>query len=77
LVTFVAVALAAWWWPDYVHAEEINALGYGGAVLVVLGSAPWRWGVARRAQGPAAAHGVLSAQHVLRADPLVELSSVR
>lgn len=39
LVTFVAVALAAWWWPDYVHAEEINALGYGGALLVVLGSA--------------------------------------
>ncbi|WP_226477203.1 DMT family transporter [Pseudomonas sp. MWU16-30323] len=39
LVTFVAVAVAAWMWPDYVHAEDINALGYGGAVLVVLGSA--------------------------------------
>jgi drug/metabolite transporter (DMT)-like permease len=51
LVTFVAVALAAWWWPDYVHAEEINALGYGGAVLVVLGSAAVALAlVARRAQ---------------------------
>jgi ammonia channel protein AmtB len=39
LVTFVAVALAAWLWPDYVQAEEINALGYFGAVVVVLGSA--------------------------------------
>jgi len=39
LVTFVAVALAAWLWPDYVHAEQINALGYVGAVTVVLGSA--------------------------------------
>lgn len=39
LVTFAAVAMAAWWWPDYVHAEQINLLGYGGAVLVVLGSA--------------------------------------
>ena len=39
LVTFVAVAIAAWLWPDYVHAEQINGLGYGGAVLVVLGSA--------------------------------------
>ncbi|KAA0947480.1 DMT family transporter [Pseudomonas sp. ANT_H14] len=39
LVTFVAVALAVWLWPDYVHAEQINALGYGGALLVVLGSA--------------------------------------
>ena len=38
-MTFVAVALAAWWWPDYVQAEEINALGYIGALLVVLGSA--------------------------------------
>jgi drug/metabolite transporter (DMT)-like permease len=38
LVTFVAVALAAWVWPDYVHAEDINALGYVGAVTVVLGS---------------------------------------
>ncbi|KTC62756.1 hypothetical protein AO262_08270 [Pseudomonas fluorescens ABAC62] len=39
LVTFVAVALAAWLWPDYVQAEEINALGYAGALVVVLGSA--------------------------------------
>ncbi|MEN1831392.1 DMT family transporter [Pseudomonas lijiangensis] len=39
LVTLAAVAVAAWLWPDYVQAEEINALGYGGAVLVVLGSA--------------------------------------
>ncbi len=39
LVTFVAVAIAAWLWPDYVQAEQINGLGYGGAVLVVLGSA--------------------------------------
>ncbi|QJI28164.1 DMT family transporter [Pseudomonas sp. ADAK18] len=39
LVTFAAVAVAAGLWPEYVHAEQINALGYGGAVLVVLGSA--------------------------------------
>jgi drug/metabolite transporter (DMT)-like permease len=39
LVTFVAVALAAWFWPDYVHAEQINTLGYVGAMVVVLGSA--------------------------------------
>jgi drug/metabolite transporter (DMT)-like permease len=39
LVTFAAVALAAWIWPEYVQAEQINGLGYGGAVLVVLGSA--------------------------------------
>ncbi|MDR6714111.1 drug/metabolite transporter (DMT)-like permease [Pseudomonas hunanensis] len=39
LVTFVAVAVAAWVWPDYVHAEQINMLGYVGAVTVVLGSA--------------------------------------
>jgi drug/metabolite transporter (DMT)-like permease len=39
LVTFVSVAIAAWLWPDYVQAEEINALGYGGAILVVVGSA--------------------------------------
>ncbi|MCR8935469.1 MULTISPECIES: DMT family transporter [unclassified Pseudomonas] len=39
LVTFAAVAMAARIWPEYVHAEQINALGYGGAVLVVLGSA--------------------------------------
>ena len=39
LVTFVAVALSAWLWPEYVQAEEINALGYAGALVVVLGSA--------------------------------------
>lgn len=39
LVTFIAVAIAAWAWPEYVHAEDINALGYLGAVTVVLGSA--------------------------------------
>ena len=39
LVTFVAVAWAAWLWPEYVQAEQINGLGYGGALLVVLGSA--------------------------------------
>lgn len=39
LVTFASVATAAWLWPDYVQAEDINGLGYGGAVLVVLGSA--------------------------------------
>ncbi|MDH1055373.1 DMT family transporter [Aquipseudomonas alcaligenes] len=39
LVTFVAVALAAVWWPDHVQPEQINLLGYTGALLVVLGSA--------------------------------------
>ncbi|MDR0256976.1 MAG: DMT family transporter [Stenotrophomonas maltophilia] len=39
LVTFAAVALAAWLWPDYVMAEQINGLGYFGALVVVLGSA--------------------------------------
>lgn len=39
LVTFIAVALAAWWWPGFVQAEEINALGYFGALVVVMGSA--------------------------------------
>lgn len=39
LVTFGSVAVSAWLWPDYVQAEDINGLGYGGAVLVVLGSA--------------------------------------
>ena len=34
-----AVALAAWLWPEYVQAEQINGLAYGGALLVVLGSA--------------------------------------
>ncbi|MDY7566017.1 DMT family transporter [Pseudomonas sp. RTC3] len=39
LVTFASVATAAWLWPDYVQSEDINGLGYSGAVLVVLGSA--------------------------------------
>lgn len=39
LITLGSVAIAAWLWPTYVQAEEINALGYGGALLVVLGSA--------------------------------------
>ena len=39
LVTFVAVALAAGFWPDFVQGEEINTLGYVGALVVVLGSA--------------------------------------
>ena len=39
LVTFASVALAASWWPDHVQPEQINWLAYGGAVLVVLGSA--------------------------------------
>ncbi|MNE80257.1 hypothetical protein D3C80_1768070 [compost metagenome] len=60
LVTFVAVAVAAWMWPAYVQAEDINALGYVGAVTVVLGStlvalgpslvAGWRARRARLAQ---------------------------
>ncbi|MDM8349968.1 DMT family transporter [Pseudomonas sp. sp1636] len=39
LVTFGSVALAASWWPDHVLPEQINGLAYGGAALVVLGSA--------------------------------------
>lgn len=39
LVTLASVAVAAHLWPDYVQPEQINALGYGGAVLVVVGSA--------------------------------------
>jgi drug/metabolite transporter (DMT)-like permease len=39
LVTFAAVAAASRLWPDYVPAQQINLLGYGGAVLVVIGSA--------------------------------------
>ena len=38
LVTFASVALAALYWPEHVHPEQINGLGYGGALLVVLGS---------------------------------------
>lgn len=39
LVTFVSVALAASLWPDHITPEQINLLGYTGAVLVVVGSA--------------------------------------
>ena len=39
LVTFISVALAATWWPGHVLPEQVNALAYAGAVLVVLGSA--------------------------------------
>lgn len=39
LVTFGSVALAASLWPDHVQPEQINTLAYGGALLVVLGSA--------------------------------------
>lgn len=39
LVTLLAVAAAASLWPDYVHSENLNALGYVGAVIVVAGSA--------------------------------------
>ncbi|WP_220804597.1 DMT family transporter [Pseudomonas sp. NCCP-436] len=39
LVTFVSVALAASWWPEYVQPEQVNAIAYAGAVIVVLGSA--------------------------------------
>ncbi len=39
LVTLLAVAVAAGLWPAQVHAEELNALAYGGALLVACGSA--------------------------------------
>jgi len=39
LVTFISVALAVSWWPEYVQPEQINWLAYAGAVLVVMGSA--------------------------------------
>ncbi|WP_434772291.1 DMT family transporter [Pseudomonas entomophila] len=39
LVTLVAVAAAAWLWPAYVTAEDLNAVGYVGALVVVIGSA--------------------------------------
>ncbi len=39
LVTFAAVALLAWGWPGSMTPESIDALGYLGALLVVLGSA--------------------------------------
>ena len=39
LVTLGSVALAASLWPGQVQAEDINALAYGGALLVAAGSA--------------------------------------
>jgi drug/metabolite transporter (DMT)-like permease len=39
LITFGSVALAATWWPEHVQPEQINWIAYGGAALVVLGSA--------------------------------------
>lgn len=39
LITFSGVALAATLWPTHVLSEELNLLAYGGALLVVLGSA--------------------------------------
>lgn len=39
LVTFAAVAVSASLWPAHVQPEQINWLAYGGALLVVLGSA--------------------------------------
>ncbi|BAP41066.1 DMT family transporter [Pseudomonas sp. 21LCFQ02] len=39
LITLACVAVAAWLWPDHVQGEQLNLLGYGGAVLVVTGSA--------------------------------------
>lgn len=38
LVTFASAAIASSLWPTYVQAEDINALGYAGAVVVVAGS---------------------------------------
>jgi hypothetical protein len=72
LVTFVAVALAAWW-PDYVHAERSTPWGIR-ALLVVLGSAGQAL-APRCSPGsrPGGCAWRLGAQHVFRADPLVEL----
>ncbi|WXL27545.1 DMT family transporter [Ectopseudomonas mendocina] len=39
LVTFAAVALAAIWWPSHILPEQLNWIAYGGALLVVSGSA--------------------------------------
>lgn len=39
LVTLATVAVCSWVWPEHVMPEQINGLGYGGAVLVVVGSA--------------------------------------
>lgn len=39
LVTLLAVAMASGLWPAAVQAEALNALAYGGALLVAAGSA--------------------------------------
>jgi drug/metabolite transporter (DMT)-like permease len=39
LITFAGVAMAASLWPAYVTPEQLNGLAYGGALLVVAGSA--------------------------------------
>lgn len=39
LITFAAVALAAFLWPLYVVPEELNWIAYAGALVVVAGSA--------------------------------------
>ncbi|MEJ2765827.1 DMT family transporter [Photobacterium sp. MCCC 1A19761] len=38
LCTIVFVDLASWFWPQYVAATPLNALGYLGAVVVVCGA---------------------------------------
>ena len=59
LVTFASVALAASWWPDHVQPEQINWLAYGGAVLVVLGSALTALGPSLLASWKARKSGVI------------------
>lgn len=39
LVTLATVAITAMLWPEHMQAEQVNLLGYGGALLVVVGSA--------------------------------------
>jgi drug/metabolite transporter (DMT)-like permease len=39
LVTLATVAVCSYLWPEHVRPEQLNGLGYGGAVLVVAGSA--------------------------------------
>lgn len=53
LITFVGVALAASWWPAHVMPEALNLLAYGGALLVVMGSAVAALGHKRAAKAPA------------------------
>jgi len=48
LITFAGVALAAIWWPAHVIPEQLNLLAYGGALLVVAGSAVAALGHRRR-----------------------------